>query len=484
MLFLGTLFFVTTSDSVIDNDIWHLMALFREILRLGYVPYHDTFAYTPTIYPCVIHEWGAGAIAYFLAHFFGGTGIHAFISILVFFIAFFIVRCNQLRKSNLLIFFLLIPIAIALGISSFKTFRAQIYSYFFFSLFLYFIELDRRGNRTWIEYWIPCYILWVNLHAGFLLGLILWCMYVAERWIKKSYQPYHIYLILFMIVGIVMNPYHIHFYPYLFHAILMKRPYIEEWNSLWTNKISFTIFMYSLCILFYSLKEGVKQKWNFFFAIIVWSILTLLSQRIIIFYAIIWISLLPSMLLNMKIESILISYWQKMSKILLLIFFFSFIILLCRFIYSESWRIIVPNQKIEKLGKHLVYPVGIKEYLMKYKFEGKIMVDFNVGAYLIWKRYPKIRIAIDSRYEAVYPASFFIEIYDLYYAKGEWQNTLSENKSDVMIVRNDLPIANKMDTLDGWKKVYKDNTFSLYATQNSHLPYEDHSEESFFDTFP
>src|SRR5439155_10079495 len=58
-----------------DHDMFHMMALFRETLRIGHVPLADRFAYTPTIYPSVHHEWGSGAILYLVATRLGAGGI-------------------------------------------------------------------------------------------------------------------------------------------------------------------------------------------------------------------------------------------------------------------------------------------------------------------------------------------------------------------------------------------------------------------------
>ena len=45
----------------LDPDMLHGMALIRESLRIGHLPLADGFAYTPTVYPVVHHEWAAGA---------------------------------------------------------------------------------------------------------------------------------------------------------------------------------------------------------------------------------------------------------------------------------------------------------------------------------------------------------------------------------------------------------------------------------------
>jgi hypothetical protein len=53
--------YVAGVSRFVDPDVWHLMALFRETLAAGWVPLEDRFAYTPTVYPVVQHEWGTGA---------------------------------------------------------------------------------------------------------------------------------------------------------------------------------------------------------------------------------------------------------------------------------------------------------------------------------------------------------------------------------------------------------------------------------------
>src|SRR5215467_9869298 len=51
-------FFVSlTAYNLVDVDIWHEMALIRESLRAGHLLTRDIFAYTPTVYPSIHHEW-------------------------------------------------------------------------------------------------------------------------------------------------------------------------------------------------------------------------------------------------------------------------------------------------------------------------------------------------------------------------------------------------------------------------------------------
>src|SRR4030065_813390 len=73
--FLVSMYFLRISNNIVDLDLWHQMALIREAIALGHIPLNDQFAYPPTVFPSVHHEWGAGVIAYFLATRFGAPGI-------------------------------------------------------------------------------------------------------------------------------------------------------------------------------------------------------------------------------------------------------------------------------------------------------------------------------------------------------------------------------------------------------------------------
>jgi hypothetical protein len=64
----------------VDLDMFHEMALFREILNTYSFPKGDVFSYIPTLNPVVHHEWGFGALLYLttVATGLGSTGLLLF----------------------------------------------------------------------------------------------------------------------------------------------------------------------------------------------------------------------------------------------------------------------------------------------------------------------------------------------------------------------------------------------------------------------
>lgn len=51
--------FSRTALCVVDLDLWHELALAREVMRLGHVPWQDHFAFTPKL-DLVVHHDGRG----------------------------------------------------------------------------------------------------------------------------------------------------------------------------------------------------------------------------------------------------------------------------------------------------------------------------------------------------------------------------------------------------------------------------------------
>ena len=222
-----------TTRPVVDLDLWHEMALAREIVQLGYVPRADDFAYTPTVEPVVHHEWGAGMIAYGLANTLGASGILLLKLLLIAALAAACWTCARRRGAGLPLLSCLAPFAILLVDEGFSTVRAQMYSFVGLAVLLVFLDRDRAGHRRWLFAWLPLFVLWLNLHAGFLVGAGLFAVHWLEQLLRR--QPHwHLLLTgLVMMALIGINPYGLSYYAYLLHGVTASRPHVSEWRPLW-----------------------------------------------------------------------------------------------------------------------------------------------------------------------------------------------------------------------------------------------------------
>lgn len=485
-VFLFSMFLAILRNPIVDPDLWHQMALIRESIHLGYIPLRDQFAYTPTIFPSVHHEWGAGVIAYLLAIHFGGGGILALKYLLAFSIAFFSLYCMKRKLVSVEVLIFLVPIGILLIRGGFSPTRAQMYSFAFVTCLLWFFELDRGGNRRWLIAWIPLYIVWVNLHAGFLIGIGLLAIFWLEGLLRRTAHMHLIAIGLVMVGLVSVNPYGINYYQYLFHAIMMPRPDIKEWYPIWKefDPLQVALVLMSLILLIYSVKKiGVRNAHGLCVLIAI-GIASFFCRRLIFFYGIVWTVYTSSYLQKSPLGDIMHRLCRRFSIFLILLLCIAAVV---NFVHTASfrpWKLLVPSDHVDKYGQHPIYPVGLVEYLAETSFKGNLMVFFDWGSYVIWKSYPSVRVSIDSRYEAAYPEWLVEENTQFYMAKRDWQRTLTTYPTDLVLIYKKLPLAKVMPQQNGWKKVYTDNLFELYARPGLTLPIVDWTGRSFTGIFP
>ena len=144
---LAIFFLSLIAYNFVDIDLWHQVALIRQSLSAGHLLKVDPFAYTPTRTPWIDHEWGAGALAFFLTTWFGGRAILAVKFAFALGTGFFCVRSAERTGADFRIVGLCAPLAIFLAhLGFFSAVRAQVYTFFFAALL---IALWQRELQQW-----------------------------------------------------------------------------------------------------------------------------------------------------------------------------------------------------------------------------------------------------------------------------------------------------------------------------------------------
>ena len=152
----------------IDYDLMARLAVGKLFLQTGGVINHDIFSYTVTKL-WTDHEWGSGVIFYFLADKFGDIGLMALKITLMFTVLFLITRIIGLQNpkpdahKNILFYFLVI-LATFGGIC--QTVRCQMFTFTFFTLWIYILERVRRGEIRLLWIMPVTMLIWANLQIG------------------------------------------------------------------------------------------------------------------------------------------------------------------------------------------------------------------------------------------------------------------------------------------------------------------------------
>ena len=239
LLFLITLFFLILAFSMsathFDFDLWARLIAGMGVINGGHVLTEDFLSYTP-VHTWWAHEWGAGVIFYAFLKFLGPYSLIILQAIMLFLIFFTIsqivkLRTNETPYNILFYFFTLMAVMDNLN----NPIRCHMFSFLFFTIFIYILEKVRQGNNK-LLFIIPFMtILWNNIHGGVVSGLGLIGMYALGEFLnKKSYLKY-IYTLIVSLLTLIINPWGYKYIQFLFMANTMQRPYIIEWRGLFSK---------------------------------------------------------------------------------------------------------------------------------------------------------------------------------------------------------------------------------------------------------
>lgn len=463
---LSIIYIITAGNNNADYDLWHRLAAGKLFLKTGTVFKHDIFAYTPTKNLWIDHEWGAGAIFYFILENFGEWGLSFFRFIMIFLTFMPVFLLNRLKSEisdnyRLGYYFIFIY---ALFAGFIDTIRSQSFTYAFFALWLYLLELVKRGNNRLLYLFPLTAIIWANLHGGFLAGLGILFIYGVGELLNRN-NPTKYFLTGF-ISGLVtlINPYGIEYWKYMFDAVTLERIFITEWQPLKLIAspvflLGFKVFLVMTIFLlpYIFIKKIRKINWSEVLILAVTCYLSLKHARHNIFFVI-------------ASAAYIYNYFYFAVK-----YYFSFF-----------------PEKIKKVSKHVVFsrinfakdliiyglvillgfltvvfvplkvnvsqnrfPVKSVEFIKKNRLSGNLLVLFNWGSYSLWKLYPHCLIAMDGRYEEVYSNDLVNESARFHYLGKDWKDFMNKYKADLILIDKTYPVFGELLKLDDWKIVHQ-----------------------------
>lgn len=459
----------------VDPDLWHEMATAREMWDRGAMPLADCFAYTPTVYPVVHHEWGTGALLYVVALFGGAAALMTVKYLLTFGTAVLCCLAARRRGASWEVILSLAPVTILAGVIGFTTIRAQLFTLFFTALLLFDLadeqqpgarQVDGSQRRTVRRMWkwLVLYVAWLNLHAGFVVGVGLAALHALECLVRRR-PVRHLMIAAVAAAGlVVVNPYGLDYYGYLVHGLTMARPLVTEWQPLWTAEPTmFRMFCVSLLLTAYAvLKLGVRRAPGLLL-VAVTAYLAAKHTRHVSIYFVVWLSLVPGYVQQTMLGAAIVETWRSrrhwVAGASLIIATFC----LVRAAACEPWRMIVPTTKAdEELGRP-VYPVAAVEYLQKTNFAGNLFTPFVPGGYCLFRLHPQVKVSLDGRYEVAYAPGLLEENVDFYAARAGWRATLEKYPTDAVLVPTTAAVYAKLRDESGWRETYVDEMYAVFV---------------------
>lgn len=181
VLILGLAAFTTPE---FDPDFWWTARIGLEILARGSVPLHNYFTFTATTHPFISQEWGSEVIDAWLYTHLGMTAVIMTFAIATW-VGFFlgVIRVDRVGQSR---WVLAVGAALVL-ISGLQIWgpSPQMFSFALLGILLTLLDGYRRLPRRWLlALLVPLFVVWGNLHGGFLIGLGVVAAFGVGEWVE------------------------------------------------------------------------------------------------------------------------------------------------------------------------------------------------------------------------------------------------------------------------------------------------------------
>ena len=454
--------------NIADGDLWARLAQGASIWMRGHLIHEDMFAFTKVLPYYIDHEWGSGLIFYSLLRIFGPQSLIVFKILTAIGAVMFAIATGRFFNTRLSVLCLLaIPAAATVFPGYVLVVRSHAITYLFFGMTLFCLEAMRRGWK-WPSFLIVLIMIaWTNAHGGFVSGLGGIGIYTIAAFPEKKIFRTMLVTMLAAFSVTFINPYGAKLWYYLIPALTLKRIYISEWLPMpWRVSDAFVAFRIFFAMTVFTLFMGWKSvKWKKYIPelsiLIITAYLALLHRRHAPFFG-----LAAAAFLGPYIEGALggsvIARYNTFSKVIKPMT--AVVIIYAGISFLTAWRVL-PYVTFQVLAPVGAYPVREADILMRANAEGNLVNPLAWGNYLMWRLYPRIKISMCGRYEAIYLPSTRQLYHNFFYKTGDdWDKMLQEYQVDYIILDLRRARLTKEDLNDaGFELIWHRGNSALYA---------------------
>jgi hypothetical protein len=419
-LLLATGLILSMSDHA-DPDLWGHVRYGADILAARAIPATTTYSFTAPNHPWINHEWVSEIVFAAVARWGGGSALVALKIALGLGVFALLISVARRRGAGLLATCVGVLIA-AVNLSPGWTVRPQIFSYAAFAVLIVLLDraLKQDGRNTegrlraeaipsraiWL---IPfLFVVWVNVHAGFVAGLAVLFLYVSatsiERFVRRRPDAVRTAVlggtVVVASVGATLcTPYGRSFVPWLLHAVTLHRPAISEWQPLALSDIQFVPFVALVALIAIAWIGSRKPRplaHVTILATVAWQ--SYFHSRHIPFLALLAALWVPSHLQSLadrwsRSESAGPARERGLSPALRGATWAACAILAI----AVGLRVRPPW--VDKAS----FPVDAFVYMREHHLSGRLIVHFDWAQYALYAFGPETAVEFDGRYETAYP---------------------------------------------------------------------------------
>jgi len=499
ILFLAYLFtplMASSSACLGDSDTgWHIRNG-EHILRNLSLPRSDYFSYTAYGTPWFAWEWLADVIMGIIHKYAGLNGIVLWANVM-FAVTFTLLFVWALKKGGN-VFFSIVLSGLA-GFAASIHWLARPHLFTMLLLLIWYMLLERfehENDRKSLYFLPPLLLIWTNLHAGFVVGLIVMFIYVLGNILRgltssdynnqikaRSRAITLAKVFLICLVVSCLNPYGVKLHTHIVESYISSNHLMDNITEFRSPSFHVGVVkFFELLILVAMVVASISIR-RFSFVeiglVIFWTHMALLSARHIPLYALIVVPILVRHLTEFleKIESVnnvqewiyklcrsfrvysknITGFENQFKGMIYPILAITFLVIVS-LNKGELWGTQILNNNFDR-GK---FPIAVAEFIDRHKMDGNLFTTDQWGGYLIYRFYPRYPVFFDGRSD-MYGEKLMKDYLKLVNLEYDWKGVLEKFNITWMLLPFDVPLPAAMKELPGWTVVYDDHRAIIFV---------------------
>ncbi len=487
-LFLAiSLLFGIFQKSVVfeDADIgWH-MATGAWILDHQAIPKHDVFSFTAAQVPWVNFSVLPDIImsALFAS---GGFALLFAVTFAMVAVAVALTAQNVLQSGATVASSFLVMVCVTYGLTASTIMRPQLVSFLMIPLFYALLARQRQKADALIYLLCPLMVVWVNSHAGFIVGLSM----IAAFWLENAVNRraalplFYVGVLAFFCTFINSAGAEIYIAAYKLMGAEMTK-YVSEWGALGFGR-HITITPYFLLMLLACRPFAPQIPLADKLLGMVWWIVALYTAR----YAPIAL-LVGAPFLAHSVDYVLrqtalaedlaqceqrYAGWLGSTNAIKTIV--PCVALVSVVFFACDWQRLMHHQKMQP--SHEYYLPKETEYLFDHASRGNILVDYNVAGYFVNDAYQRcgslvaqkaakscnFKVFLDGRVDMAYPAKISHDYVKMFMdANRHWPKMLKKYQVDGLLLQKKSAFFQHFPNHPDWKIVFETKHGAVVVTK-------------------
>jgi hypothetical protein len=444
----------------VDPDVWWHIRVGQDILRTHHWPTTDSFSFTAASTPWIAYEWLGDVIVGGTAKLAGNAGLAALLIAMAASVVLALYCLGALRSRNSKASFIALLMISLLTLLSFNL-RPQMFGYLFLVILLIVLEWFRRGV-SWPIWTLPClFLLWVNVHGSFIVGIGVLTVYLCcglwsfrmgdiqgVVWSAKQRVQLELTLLLSLAV-LALTPYGTQLAVYPFD-MMFNQPLnvasIREWQPMPFNQVFGKLFL-GVIVLMVVLQMAYRFTWRLeeLLLAVGGTIMACVHARMLLLFVPFVAPIFATMLARW------IPPYQRSKEQYLLNGAVMAGLIAVMVHYTPTRKAL--QERVDR-----DFPVGAVAYLDSHKAPGPMLNSYYFGGYLVGTGH---KVFIDGRGDLYERSGVLADFLTLTQLKRGALRVLDRYQIQSCMLANDEPLVTVLSASPNWRRVYRDGTSVL-----------------------